>query len=298
VNDEQRQAILQALWPEGEKSKRSVWAVLDCARDAKIYLALLESKLEFRCLYSGQVPPVLVMNAPHLVELSLGNRLVHRWLDEAWGSAWGVLLKIDDASNLRHHLRKFLRVRDSPRRQSLFRFYDPRVLRVFLPSCDLAQSRAFFGPIATWMCESRDGQSLLQVQRLAGVDSGASTSSPFTLRGPQIKAFEDAMFRTWLERHLRQYFADACSAFSAAGLQALVDQGIEQACGHGFVAPADISRFVHVVLLFGADFERDPELAWAREVLADPAITSPAVRMDLLHDRAVDRLREAKAPAS
>ena len=52
------------------------------------------------------------MVAPHLVELSPTNRLIGRWLDEGWGQSWGVFLKIDDAANLRHHLRKFLKVQD------------------------------------------------------------------------------------------------------------------------------------------------------------------------------------------
>ena len=47
MTPEQRELILQALWPEGAKSKLSVWGILDCARDPKIYLALVESKLSF-----------------------------------------------------------------------------------------------------------------------------------------------------------------------------------------------------------------------------------------------------------
>ena len=41
--DARRQALLQALWPEGRIPRLGVWAIMDCARDPKIYLALLES---------------------------------------------------------------------------------------------------------------------------------------------------------------------------------------------------------------------------------------------------------------
>lgn len=158
---DQREQILQALWPQGVRSKLGVWAILDCARDPKIYLALLESKLEFRCLYSGKLPRALEMVAPHLVELSPSNRLIGRWLDEGWGQSWGVLLKIDDASNLRHHLRKFLKVRDEDDRRLIFRFYDPRVLRAYLPTCVAQEWQQFLGPIAAYLAEGPGGDSLV-----------------------------------------------------------------------------------------------------------------------------------------
>jgi hypothetical protein len=160
VNDESKQALLHALWPPEPKPALGVWGILDCARDPKIYLALLESKLEFRCLYSGKLPRALEMNAPHLVELVPTNRLIHRWLDEGWGEAWGVLLRIDDPANLRHHLRKFLKVRDEQGRTLLFRFYDPRVLRVYLPTCTVDELRQMFGPVSAFFTESEDGAGL------------------------------------------------------------------------------------------------------------------------------------------
>lgn len=163
MTPEQRELILQALWPEGAKSKLSVWGILDCARDPKIYLALLESKLEFRCLYSGRLPRELEMVAPHLVELSPSNRLTARWIDEGWGRAWGVMLKIADPANLRHHLRNFLRVRLEDRRRMLFRFYDPRVLRIYLPSCTPEERARFYGPVAAYLAEEGGGNGLLEL---------------------------------------------------------------------------------------------------------------------------------------
>ena len=66
MTPEKRAQVLQLLWPQGAQSKLSVWAILDCARNPNIYLALLESRLEFRCLYSGKLPRELEMVAPHL----------------------------------------------------------------------------------------------------------------------------------------------------------------------------------------------------------------------------------------
>lgn len=159
---EEQQAILQALWPQGTRSTQNVWAILDCARDPKIYLALLESGLEFRCLYSGALPRALEMVAPHLVELSSGSRLTARWLAEGWGQAWGIFLKIDDPSNLRHHLRKFLKVRSDEGQRLLFRYYDPRVLRAYLPTCTPDELQQVFGPIDSFLTERAAANGLLE----------------------------------------------------------------------------------------------------------------------------------------
>ncbi|WP_310388963.1 DUF4123 domain-containing protein [Roseateles sp.] len=177
MSPEQREQIMRTLWPDGgSASKTSVWAILDCARDPKIYLALLASRLEFRCLYSGKLPRELEMVAPQLVELHPGNRLTAQLLDEAWGKSWGVFLRTAEPSNLRHHLRKFLKVQDEDGRRLLFRYYDPRVLRVYLPTCTADELKQFFGPIDMFLSEAVGGawldqfgraQGLLQQQRLA-----------------------------------------------------------------------------------------------------------------------------------
>lgn len=165
MNDERKQAVLRAFWPDpGPSPRLGVWGILDCARDPRIYLALLESKLEFRCLYSGRLPRALEMVAPHLVELFPGNRLVHRWLDEGWSRSWGVFLKIEDPSNLRHHLRRFLKVRDESGRRLLFRYFDPRVLRVFLPTCTAEELRHWFGPVHSLLAEEEGGDALLEFE--------------------------------------------------------------------------------------------------------------------------------------
>lgn len=157
-----RQQILDALWPPGQASPSSVWAVLDCARDPVIYRLLLESRLEFLCLYSGKLPRELEMVAPHMVELLPGHRFTQRLLDEGWGRAWGVFATLDDPTMLRHHLRRFLVVRDEQGRRLLFRFFDPRVLGVFLRTCDPDQLRSFFGPLRTLLAEQEGGALLAE----------------------------------------------------------------------------------------------------------------------------------------
>ena len=171
-----REPILKALWPQGREAEFSVWAVLDCARDPRIYQALLTSRLEFRCLYSGKLPPALERVAPHLVELTPTNRLTATLLDDGWGRAWGVFLRIKDSANLRHHLRKCLQVSDEDGRRWLFRYQDPRVLRVYLPTCRAVERSQIFGPISSYIVEQEAGAGLLEFRA-----DGTATTLPLPM---------------------------------------------------------------------------------------------------------------------
>ncbi|HUR44658.1 MAG TPA: DUF4123 domain-containing protein, partial [Candidatus Saccharimonadales bacterium] len=53
----------------------------------------------------------------------------------------------------RDHLRQFHTVELPDQRTVLFRYYDPRVLRTFLPACNAAELETFFGPVQTFMLE-------------------------------------------------------------------------------------------------------------------------------------------------
>lgn len=136
------------------------WAVLDCARDPQIYLALLASGLEFRGRYSGKLPRALEMNAPQLVELLPGHRLTTRLLDEGWGKPWGLFLTTDNPTRQRDHLRRWLKVSDEAGRRYLFRFYDPRVLPAWLKSATTKRFARFFGPIERIVTEGPRSHSL------------------------------------------------------------------------------------------------------------------------------------------
>jgi hypothetical protein len=66
---------------------------------------------------------------------------------------------------LRQHLRTFLRVTNQRGRRLIFRYYDPRVMRVYLPTCMPAELRSVFGPIRCYLMESPDADAVLRFER-------------------------------------------------------------------------------------------------------------------------------------
>lgn len=157
-----RDRIMARLWPAVPKPSVGVWAVLDGARDDQIFSGVRDSGLDYACLYSGNVPRELRVVAPYLVELDPENPITGRLLELAWGNSWGIFMQVPDASRLRHHLKGFLRVRSESGQKLIFRYYDPRVLRAYLPTCNAVELRAIFGPVRRYLLEADNPADIIE----------------------------------------------------------------------------------------------------------------------------------------
>ena len=135
-----------------------LYAILDAARSPAVLELLSGAKERFQCLYNGESAAKLAACAPYLVQLPEHSRLLGKLVRRGWGEAWGVYL-VSEApfDDLRKHLRHFLKVKTEDDAGYYFRFYDPRVLRIFLPTCTAEQSANFFGPIRSYLVEQGEG---------------------------------------------------------------------------------------------------------------------------------------------
>lgn len=146
-----------------------LYAILDAARDEQVLDRVRNCGEEYQSLYEDYKAIELAEVAPYLVRLPAGCGFLKELVDDAWGRSWGVFLTCPGSlAEIRKHLRHFLKV-ESNGEPYLFRFYDPRVLRVFLPACTDDELQRFFGPIAAYWMESPGGHALL---RMAPSNSG------------------------------------------------------------------------------------------------------------------------------
>jgi Domain of unknown function (DUF4123) len=151
------QRLLSTLWPAGESSPADVYVILDGARDVRI-ASRVESYLDQKaCLYEGTLPRELTNAAPHLLRLFCDDRFCRRLIEDGWGHSWGVFaIAPSSLTSLRRHFRKFMVVRGPNGNRLVFRWYDPRVLRVYLPTCNVEELRTVFGPIEAYVVEGRE----------------------------------------------------------------------------------------------------------------------------------------------
>lgn len=140
-----------------------LFAILDAARDPKVLQILRASKEEFQSLYEGQQGEELAELAPYLVSLPKDSKLLEMLVCEAWGKSWvAYFVSASPFSEVRRHFRHFLIVEDEAGKKMYFRFYDPRVLRVYLPTCTGQETVSFFGPIARFFCEAKNAELVLE----------------------------------------------------------------------------------------------------------------------------------------
>jgi len=164
-----RKNLAAALWPPDAWSFMKTWAILDAARDERIYRAVDRSHQESCCLFAGNISPQLRAVAPYLVRFDKDDALASYVLDHGWGSAWGIFFSSQASmETLRKHFRRFLRVTDEAGRKLLFRYYDPRVLATYLPTCTSEELTTVFGPVDRFVLEAEGGAHALEY-RFSGV---------------------------------------------------------------------------------------------------------------------------------
>jgi pSer/pThr/pTyr-binding forkhead associated (FHA) protein len=148
--------------------KEPLYAILDAARDPMILVRLTECKEEYQSLYEGIEGARLAAYAPYLLALPRGSTFLETIVREGWGKSWGVYLTCDKPfAEVRKHLRRLLTVElEGHDKKMLFRFYDPRVLRVFLPTCTATERAEFFGPASRYVLEG-DGPTLVREDRVS-----------------------------------------------------------------------------------------------------------------------------------
>ena len=149
--------IIQRLWPlHHAAEKRRVYTILDGARDARITPMVRASRLLHDCLYYEPLTDDLRTAAPHIIELTADADFTRQLLQQGWGQSWGIFLITHAPATLttvRHNYRKLTLVQDPTGQRLLFRYYDPRVLRTYLPTCTLAEIQTVFGPVKQMIME-------------------------------------------------------------------------------------------------------------------------------------------------
>jgi hypothetical protein len=159
-------ALREHLFADPE---RSVFALLDGASVDGLVKMLWEQKPEHVCLYRGELEPDMAEVAPYLIRLVPDAEFTEWVLARGWGNHWGIFAVTDaDLRALRRHFRTFTMVRDPDGKLLYFRYYDPRVLRVYLPTCNEEEMAIVFGPVACYLLEDEDPRILLRFRQRAG----------------------------------------------------------------------------------------------------------------------------------
>jgi len=140
-----------------------VYALLDGASAPDLLPAFDRWAVETVCLFRGELEPDMALMAPYLAVVQPNTPFAEWLLQEGWGKHWGVFA-ISKAGfrDLRQHFRSFIKVYGPDGKPLYFRYYDPRVLRAYLPTCNPQEMRTVFGPVLRYIAEDEDPAALLK----------------------------------------------------------------------------------------------------------------------------------------
>jgi hypothetical protein len=262
-----------------ELAKEPLFALFDAAKDNGKENAVLrlvsEAGSEAMSLYSGRRAERLASAAPYLVRIT-GR--IPRFIYEFWRKTSGIVFaSASPLEELRAHFKRLLIVETEARDTVYFRFYDPRVLRIFLPSCTPAQARRFFGPVAWFLVEGKAGsppQRLVPPPPPAQNGASGEVIEPepelFGLRDEQMDLFRRDAMERFIERMVvllkREHMKDVATWPS---VEAAVREAIPRAESYGITSEDDLERFLHLMAVLGPKFDEDEALPWAGEILRE-----------------------------
>ncbi len=160
--------IIAQLWqPADEGQEPQVFAVLDAARDESIYARLIAASVECASLFRGEKAREMALVAPYLVTLKRDDLFMLWIIRNGWYDNWGIFMQSPaEFAALKRHLRSLLQVLDEEGNSLFFRYYDPRVLRVYLPTCNSQELKLFFGPVTSFYLADADKKNTLLCYRL------------------------------------------------------------------------------------------------------------------------------------
>jgi hypothetical protein len=142
-----------------------LYCVLDGGNVPDLPMKLYRSELPSFCLFRGDLEPDVVHLAPYVVGLLPGHALTDLILEESFGKNWGIFAHCRHSiGEMRKHFRSILSVHDEKGKPLIFRFYDPRVFRKFVPTCTLDEAKALFGKVDAYFVESKDKESMIKYE--------------------------------------------------------------------------------------------------------------------------------------
>jgi len=164
MNTQTVKRITKIIWQNTTKdSSLQIYGVLDSARNEGIYPQLRNNAPAALSLFQGSRAQELALVAPYLVHLSPDELFTKWFLKNGWGDKWGILCETsEDTTLLRRHFQKILTVYNDKGKPLYFRFYDPRVLGVYLESASPEDLKKIFGSIQSFYVEGNTPDSLTQ----------------------------------------------------------------------------------------------------------------------------------------
>lgn len=170
MTDSDRFLLRERILSLRESVGHSLYALMDVARDPFLLPAIMEGfGADHQCLFRGQAKEVHGDNTAWIVRIEHHQGLLDWLLDEGWGRrVVSFVVSPLPISRMTSHLRKFTKVKDSAGTEHFFRFYDPKVMRQYLPVFGPREHEMFFREVSCCAIEDTRKSATLLIGRSSG----------------------------------------------------------------------------------------------------------------------------------
>lgn len=265
-----------------------VFAIVDGSAEPDLLACLTRHHPEFYCLFRGELEPDMARVAPYLVALEPEAPFTD-WVLSLWGLSRAIFgVSYRDLHSLKSRLRRHVMI-EYEDREVYFRYYDPTVLRNYLPTCTELEIKAFFGDIEHFIVEGEEpgnawifrpegevlGQRLLALRESGHqftADGPAAKREPragagrLTVRPEQLKQLGMSIYLERMRLYLNEVFPES-RKIPRSSLDRMVTELTERAAGYKLVLENHVAAFLAAAWILGMDF--DDAYPVAKEVLLD-----------------------------
>ncbi len=119
------------------------------------------------------------------------------------------------------------------------------------------------------------------------------------IRPAQVQAFERAALRRFEDEmvgHLAKFAPKHSEILGEEGVRKVIRLGFERADKYGLTNRGPMRSYIELMFMFGSDFDTDPQLPWAAQILGDQDEKDQMKRADRLFAKTMEFRTQVMGP--
>ena len=251
--------------------------------------------VQFHSLYQRTAYSALDEVSPVLVPVTPNSPLAHTFTEQ-WSATAGIWLEsLTDEKTVVEHVRSLIHARVEGEVTVLFRFYDPRIVALWLADLPAHERAPLMGPIQL----IRLPHSVIH-QTQPDQPAALYADTPWLLlRAEQLAHLNSAKQRSFAQRlieHCQTYFPDYLRGQDLTAEQWVLH--CQNTAEHyGYSAADEIFLWARFQAVLGTDFPQGLAHGAYRQILTEPGVT-PQQRLDNLNTELTYQLLTDKEPSA
>jgi hypothetical protein len=110
-----------------------------------------------------------------------------------------------------------------------------------------------------------------------------------TIRKEQMAVFGPLGKKAFENRvvvHIKKVFPEQSQSLGEPKLRETIEYGTQRAAAYRIISERDVCKYIDLMILYGRDFDKNPNHPWAQSVLQNQNIRNPTSKIERLYKAA------------